>query len=80
VTKLGKGKPSREARRAARRCLRGRPVIVESDGGVIARTKSNAKGAWSVTGAKAPPGLHPRVIVSRDVRGEVLCGIILKHF
>jgi len=80
TTKLSKGKPSRETRRAARKCLRGRTVIVESDAGELGRTTSNAKGIWSVSAAKAPPGLNPRVAIYRDVRGDVLCGVILKHF
>jgi hypothetical protein len=33
-----------------------------------------------VTGAKAPPGSEPRVFIPRNIRGDVLCGVISKHF
>ena len=54
-------------------------VGAEYLGSQIGKAVTDADGHWSVTGAKPPPGADVKVLVCRDVRGDVLCGVISKH-
>jgi len=78
TTKLAK-KAQDQGLKGARKCRRARAVEVSYLGSQIGKAVTDADGDWSVTGAKPPPGADVKVLVSRDVRGDVLCGVISKH-
>jgi len=76
-TFLKKGKLDRQKRRALRNCLRGRRVSIDYLGRSIGETVTDSSGNWTISGSKPSPGGEVDVLVSRDVRGGVLCGVIL---
>jgi hypothetical protein len=79
TTRLKKGKPDSESRRAARNCLRGRNVSISNLGREFGSAVTDGKGNWSITGPKPAPGGDVKVLVARDVRKDVLCGVISVH-
>ena len=77
-TKNKGGLDKRARKRAARRCVKGRDIDITFLGADIGRAVTDKSGNWTVTGTKPAAGTQVRVHVSRDVRGDVLCGVILK--